>query len=70
MPCPNRSTCTVLNEMCSALELRDWERAYCDRDSASCERRKLREAGAPVPDDLLPDGRLLVTMGELEECAA
>jgi hypothetical protein len=68
MACPIRSTCTVLTDMCSALELKGWEQAYCDRDSASCERRKLSEAGAAVPDDLLPDGRILVTMGELEEC--
>jgi hypothetical protein len=70
MACPNRSSCTVLTDMCSALELRSWEQAYCDADSGRCERRKLCDAGAQVPDDLLPDGRILVTMGELEEWAA
>jgi hypothetical protein len=70
MPCPSRSTCPVLRELCSAFELKDWQQAYCDADCERCERRKLTRAGAPVPDDLLPDGRILVTIGELEELGA
>ena len=67
MTCPNRPTCARLVEVCSAHEMRGWEQAYCDRSSASCERRMLCDAGIPVPDDLLPDGHILVTISELEE---
>lgn len=69
MPCPSRSTCAVLNDLCSDAERGDWLRAYCDADCELCERRRLSRTGVEVPDDLLPDGRLLVTMGELEELA-
>ena len=70
MPCPDKSTCPVLKELCSELEWKELGAAYCDRDVATCERRRLAASGAPVPDDLLPDGRTLVTMGELEEAVA
>jgi len=70
MPCPNRPNCVTLTEMGSALELEGWVRAYCDREGASCARRMLRDAGSPVPDDLLPDGGILITIGELEELTA
>jgi len=39
---------------------------YCEGDFASCERRKLRLAGRPVPKNLLPHGGLLWQDGETQ----
>ena len=36
-----------------------WKGQYCERDFAACERYRLREAGKPVPEKLLPDGAML-----------
>lgn len=38
---------------------RVYRELYCEGDYASCERRKLRMAGQPVPHNLLPHGRPL-----------
>jgi hypothetical protein len=38
--------------------LRVWQSFYCDGAFRRCERYKLVAAGAPVPDRLLPNGRL------------
>ena len=66
MTCPNRSRCTVSLALCAGFELDGWE-AYCERDGATCARLKLSAAGVEVPDDLLPDGGILVTVADLEE---
>ncbi len=36
-----------------------WESFYCDGAFRRCERYKLVVIGAPVPDRLLPNGRLI-----------
>ena len=41
--------------------LRIWQSLYCDADWQRCERRRCMEAGAPIPTNLLPDGRVLGT---------
>lgn len=69
MPCPSRPSCTVLTELRSVLEVTGWHEAFCEAGGERCERRRLSREGAQVPDDLLPDGRLLVKLGELEEWA-
>lgn len=38
--------------------LRVWRSFYCDGMFTRCERYKLAEAGAPIPDRLLPNGRI------------
>jgi len=45
--------------------LRVWQSFYCEGMSARCERRKLAESGRPVPERLLPNGRLLDDAAEL-----
>lgn len=42
-----------------------WESFYCDGSFRRCERYKLVAVGAPVPDRLLPNGRL-VELGHAE----
>lgn len=36
---------------------------YCEGDPESCERRKLRDAGRPVPERMLPNGSFLTLTG-------
>jgi hypothetical protein len=45
--------------------LRVWQSFYCEGMSGRCERRKLAESGRPVPERLLPNGRLLDDVSEL-----
>ncbi len=70
MPCPNLSTCTAHLRWGAALEREGWTRAYCDREGEGCALLLGRDAGEPVPADLMPDGGLLVSIGELEESTA
>lgn len=39
--------------------LRVWQSFYCEASFARCERFKLTVAGLPVPEKLLPNGRLV-----------
>jgi hypothetical protein len=32
---------------------------YCKGSFEDCQRKKLRDKGAPVPETLLPDGQIL-----------
>ena len=43
---------------------RVWESFYCDGAFHRCERYRLHEAGQEVPDQLLPNGRLLEGVGD------
>jgi hypothetical protein len=36
-----------------------WQSFYCDGSHARCERFRLGQSGRPVPERLLPNGRLL-----------
>lgn len=49
--------------------LRVWESFYCDGSFARCERYKLVVLGAAVPDELLPNGRLVDLRGERPQAA-
>jgi hypothetical protein len=39
--------------------LRVWQSFYCEGSFLRCERFKLASAGVPVPETLLPNGRLV-----------
>jgi hypothetical protein len=39
--------------------LRVWQSFYCEGCFGRCERYKLSSSGRPVPERLLPNGRLL-----------
>ena len=39
--------------------LRVWQSFYCEGAYRRCERYKLTASGVPVPEKLLPNGRLV-----------
>jgi hypothetical protein len=57
--CPQLSSCGLHRNVSVNAALRVWESCYCDGAFARCERFKLAVAGVPVPEKLLPNGRLL-----------
>jgi hypothetical protein len=57
--CPHTLTCGLDRSITMKEALRVWQSFYCDGVFRRCERYKLAEAGAPVPDKLLPNGRLI-----------
>ena len=59
--CPNTTTCDLQATLSMVAALRIWQSLYCDADWERCARRKCMDAGATLPANLLPDGRLLGT---------
>lgn len=59
VPCPYTPTCPMFAAFTSKATLRVWQSIYCEEQPARCERLKAFEAGAPCPDNLLPNGRLV-----------
>jgi hypothetical protein len=57
--CPNTLSCGLHRSISMKEALRVWQSFYCDGVYRRCERYKLAVAGAPVPDKLLPNGRLI-----------
>ena len=58
MACPKREECG-LNRSIGSAALRVWQSFYCEGMFGRCERLKLAESGRPVPERLLPNGRLV-----------
>jgi hypothetical protein len=59
MACPREKTCPLFEQRAIQASLSVWRSYYCDCDHVRCERFKLAASGAGVPDNLLPNGRLL-----------
>ncbi|HET7825575.1 MAG TPA: hypothetical protein VFK90_09585 [Anaeromyxobacter sp.] len=57
--CPHTSTCGLHRSISMKEALRVWQSFYCDGVFVRCERYKLAAAGRAVPDELLPNGRLI-----------
>jgi len=38
-----------------------WIEQYCKNDWKNCVRYKMEESGIPHPDNMLPDGRRLIS---------
>lgn len=57
--CPHTATCRLPRTISTKEALRVWESFYCEGVFDRCERYKLAAAGAPIPDELLPNGRLV-----------
>jgi hypothetical protein len=57
--CSRINDCSMVDHLHldTARERLMWE--ICRTNPNQCARRKLREKGLPVPDDLLPDGERL-----------
>jgi hypothetical protein len=58
-PCPYTATCPMFAAFDAKATLRVWQSMYCERAPDRCERLKAFLAGAPCPDNLLPNGRLV-----------
>jgi len=57
--CPQISECRLHRSIGMAAALRVWQSFYCEGCFSRCERFKLQASGRPVPERLLPNGRLL-----------
>lgn len=57
--CPNTEKCPIYN--CLKLEITKnmYRRQYCEIGGGGCKRKELRDAGKPVPPELLPDGKTM-----------
>jgi hypothetical protein len=56
--CPHTASCALTRSISMREALRVWQSFYCEGVFARCERYKLATAGRPIPDKLLPNGRL------------
>ncbi len=56
--CPQTTMCALARNISMREALRVWQSFYCEGAFARCERYKLATAGRPIPDKLLPNGRL------------
>jgi hypothetical protein len=57
--CPQLFACGLHRNVSMKEALRVWQSFYCEASFARCERFKLVAAGLPVPEKLLPNGRLI-----------
>jgi hypothetical protein len=64
--CPQTPTCGLHRSIAMREVLGVWQSFYCDGVFLRCERYKLAAAGSPVPDKLLPNGRLTPGEGDGE----
>jgi hypothetical protein len=69
--CPKLFDCGFHRSISMKEALGVWQSFYCEGCFARCERFKLVSAGVPVPENLLPNGRLVgVTEDELAVAGA
>ncbi len=59
MPCARIPACPLFPHFSMKSSLRVWQSFYCEGDFTKCERFKASCAGANVPVNLLPNGKLL-----------
>lgn len=57
--CARVATCPLFKEFSMKSSLRVWKSYYCEGAFTRCERFQLASASKPVPQNLLPNGRLL-----------
>jgi hypothetical protein len=58
--CKYLADCPVFARFTNAGAGAVWVELFCRNDFVACERLKLRQAGAQVPETLLPNGTYLV----------
>lgn len=56
--CPYVDGCPIFEYFCRAAKT-VYMNLYCQGEYQNCERYKLRQAGEPVPNNLLPHGSTL-----------
>lgn len=59
MPCPKVTHCRLFSRFKVRASLGIWAVYYCEGKFETCSRLRLYEQGAEVPDNMLPNGRLL-----------
>ena len=57
--CPQLKTCLLHTRFNMAGVAKTFTALYCEADFARCERYRLVEAGSPVPETLLPNGKAM-----------
>ncbi len=57
--CAHTKKCSLSDCISMGAALRVWQSFYCEGVFERCERFKLVERGHPVPDRLLPNGKIL-----------
>ncbi len=57
--CPQLFACGLHRNISMKEALRVWQTFYCEGVYRRCERFKLSSTGVPVPEKLLPNGRLV-----------
>ena len=68
MACARISGCPLYKAFAMKSSLRVWKTYYCEGDFNRCERLKVANAGASVPPNMLPNGRMLeVPIEQLDE---
>ncbi len=68
--CPHTASCSLGRNLSMREALRVWQSFYCEGVFSRCERYKLATAGRPIPDKLLPNGRLQDPLEEVPVSAA
>ena len=59
VPCEYTASCPMFAAFRAKATLRVWQSLYCEGNPGRCERLKAFLAGAPCPDNLLPNGKLV-----------
>jgi hypothetical protein len=57
--CPHLSKCEMYALLRLAGTLKTWQARYCCADYSACVRFQRSAKGAPVPQNLMPNGALL-----------
>jgi hypothetical protein len=65
MACPLQPDCKLHKSIGMTAALRVWQSFYCEGCFSRCERHKLATSGRPVPERLLPNGRLLDSANDI-----
>ena len=65
--CARVGTCPLFKQFSMKSSLQVWKTYYCEGDFGRCERWRLVTESKPVPQNMLPNGRLLeVPLDRLE----
>jgi len=62
--CPNTATCSLFPRLGLRASLGVWTAFYCESKYEECARYKAARAGKPIPDLMLPNGKILRIGGE------
>jgi hypothetical protein len=64
--CPRIEHCELYPLFRLRASLRTWQLRYCEASYQECERYRLAERGMAMPQNLLPNGKLLPVVPKKE----